>query len=55
MHRTEQGQMAVVLHDSQGRKFRSKEEVRKYIEVKRVASVDPEKMDFSVFGKVLNR
>ena len=40
VHRTEQGQMAVVLHDSQGRKFRSKEEVRKYIEVKRVASVD---------------
>ena len=50
--RTEQGQFAVILMDPEGRKFRTKEEVRKYVEMKRVVGLDPESMDFSVFGKV---
>lgn len=52
VHRTEQGQYAVLLTDPQGRKFRSKEDVRRYLEGRTVSNIDPENMDFSVFGKV---
>jgi len=49
IQRAENGQCLVVVFDSQGRAYRNQEEIRTSFQ----SGIDPSKIDFSVFGKIM--